>query len=164
MALDRFEPGALQILLQLLRCRANRDVIGALRDWEATMGLENRPAAFAAKVDIIDVEPAAGTKNAQRFLDIGITSPAFEMHENDRAINEIDRGIGNRAKVVAGQLDEFDVSKLAQPLGGKSEHVRRDVGPNPAPAAPGQALADPADPAADFEDDVGWVKPDFLAL
>ena len=35
------------------------------------------------------------------FLDVGIPIPAFQMHENDRAINEVDRAISDRAQIVA---------------------------------------------------------------
>lgn len=162
MALDCFEAGALQILLQLLRGRANRNMIRPLREREAAMGLEDGPAAVTAKVHIIDVEFAAGTQNAERFLDIGIAVPAFEVHENHRAINKIDRSIGHGAEIVPREFEEFDIREIAQPLGRVGEHVGGNVGPDPALAASREAVTDPADAAADFQDHISRTDPDIL--
>ena len=162
MALDRFKTGPLQILLQLLRGGANRDMIWPLREREAAMSFEDCPAAVAAKVHIVDIESAAGTQNTERFLDIGVAIPAFEVHEDHRAINEIDRSISHGAEIVARQLDEFHIREIAQSLGREPQHVWRDVRPNPAPAVWGEAFAYPANPAADFQDDVAWLNPDMI--
>ena len=55
------------------------------------MHLENLPAAFGTQVGIIDIESAATAQHAHGFENVGIAVPAFEVHEHNGAIDNVDR-------------------------------------------------------------------------
>ena len=81
--------GTLQISLEFLRGRAFRDVRRSCIGWEAAVRFEDGPALFGTEIDIVDVQPAAGTKDACCFEHIIVAVPCFEMHENDHAVDDI---------------------------------------------------------------------------
>src|SRR5215510_15070112 len=84
------------------------------------------------------------------------------MHEDDRAVDDINRFVCDRTQVVSRKFDEFNVRKIAEPLGGESEHMRRDIGADPAPTTTGQTLSNPTDAAANFQNDIRRVYPHVI--
>src|SRR5205814_8713404 len=107
--LDLGKPGTLQIGFEFLRGRAFRDVRRSCIGWEAAMRFEDGPARVGTKIDIVDVQPAAGPKDARCFEHIMVAIPRFEMHEDDRAVDNIARGIGYSSKVISVDLPQLPV-------------------------------------------------------
>ena len=87
--LDLGELGPLQVSFELLRGRAFRDVRRPCVGWKTAMRREDRPALFGTKIGVIDVQSAAGTKDACCFEHIIVAVPGFEMHEDDHAVDDI---------------------------------------------------------------------------
>src|SRR4030095_16714111 len=87
--LDLGKPGTLQVSFELLRGGAFRDVRRPCIGWKAAMRFEDGPALFGAEIDIVDVQAAAGTKDACRFEHIIVAVPRLEMHEDDHAVDDV---------------------------------------------------------------------------
>jgi hypothetical protein len=40
-------------------------------------------------------------------LNVAVTIPLLEVHEDDRAVDEVERGVGNRIEIVPRNLEEL---------------------------------------------------------
>ena len=87
--LNLAKPGTLQVSLELLRGRAFRDVRRSCVGRKTAMRFEDCPPFFGTEIDVVDVQSAAGTKDACCFEHIIVAVPGLEMHEDDHAVNDI---------------------------------------------------------------------------
>jgi len=76
------------------------------------MGFEHLPAAVGAEIYIVDINSTARSQHTKRLDDIVISVPRFEMHEDDRAINNIHGSIRNASQVIAGYLLQLHVRQI----------------------------------------------------
>jgi hypothetical protein len=159
---DRLETSTAKIFLQFLRRRTNRNVVGPLRGKKLSVPLKNGPTRVGTKIHVVDVEFVARTQDAKSFLNISVAIPTLQMHEDNRAIDYVDRVVVDGPQIISREFDEFHVRKIPQPLGRKAEHVRRNVGADPTEAASGQMFPDSTDAAADLEDDVRGINADVV--
>ena len=77
------------------------------------MRFEDGPALFGAEIDIVDVQAAAGTKDACRFEHIIVAVPRFEMHEDNHAVDDVALGLRHSLKMIPGNLPELHVRQVA---------------------------------------------------
>src|ERR1039458_6012124 len=91
---------------------------------------------------------------AKGLLDVAEAVPLEEVHEDDRAVHQVEGVPRELLEAHGGQLDERRVGAVPEPRGGVPEHPAGDVGPEPVQALLAEGLADAADAAADLEDDV----------
>ena len=159
-SLDLGKPGTFQVSFELLRGRAFRDVRRSCVGRKTAMRFEDGPALFRTEIGIVDVQSAAGSKDACCFEHIIVAVPRLEMHEDNHAVDNIARSIRYSLKMIPGDLPELDVRQIAQSFRRKSQHIGRNITPDPLLAEWRNVPSNPANSATNLQNDITRVNAD----
>ena len=125
---DRLEAGLLRERLQFLRRRRLADVRRALGRRQPGHLLEQRPPVLAQQAEAVHVEAPPGLRRGT--LDVAVAVPLLEVHEDGRAVDDVDGAVERCRQAVAGQVDQLHVAGgRARPR--VAQHLARHVGADP---------------------------------
>jgi hypothetical protein len=85
---------------------------------------EESPPPLTLQVHVVDVDAPTRAQHSHRLAYIRETLPFVETHEDDRALDQIDRFVGDRSEIPAVELDKFDIVEPLAPLARVKQHLR----------------------------------------